>query len=435
MTRATVLLLVTLAASPARAAPEPLVRVRVAAKPPYFVGQQLRVDVQVLAPNFFLSPPQFPTLDVPGAIATLLDERAVNNTETIDGVAYSGITRTYGITLQQPGDVTLPAAPITFTYAAEPGQPGVSGAVTLSPRTLTATLPAGASAGGVPVPVAEVTLTQSFDRDPKTIAAGGTLTRTVDAFAPNTQAMMIPPPEVDAPAGVRIHRRDPVLTDAPGGGRRVDRVTYVFQEPGDYTLPAVELAWLDPATGTRKLSRAPAIAVSVARGAAAPAIAPSAAARGEAPSRAPRVDWRPWIAAGAGLLAVALGGVWGTRRYGAHWRAWAAARRRTRDESEAAYFARAERTCTAGDPAAAYQALGAWARRTGAASSSALAAGDPALSAEVGALERRLYGAVPETGAWDGRALAAAAAAWRRARAGVCARGSLRAPALPALNP
>ncbi len=49
----------------ARAAAAPIVRVEVGAKQPVPVGQQISVDVTILAPNFFMSAPAFPVLQVP----------------------------------------------------------------------------------------------------------------------------------------------------------------------------------------------------------------------------------------------------------------------------------------------------------------------------------------------------------------------------------
>ena len=431
--------LLLLAGGEVRASGQPLVRVAIEAKQPVLVGQQLRVDVQVLAPNFFLSPPQFPGLEIPGAVVELLDEHALNSTESIDGVSYAAIQKTYAVTPQQPGEFRLPPAKIAFEYAAEPGKPGVAGSVTLPPQTFAARLPEGAEPSRAPAPVSKVVLTQTLDRELAGLKVGDTLTRTIEAFAADTQPMAIPPPSFEAPAGVRVYRHDPVLADVKGdrgqlvGGRRVDRVTYAFEEPGSYVLPAVEVGWLDAANGRREVSRAPEIRVSVeARPGFSSALAPPAPA---APSAAGgRIGGRAWLAMG---VALALGrlGVWLVRRYGPRLRGWSEARRRMRADSEPAFFAEVVRACAADDGAAAYRALEAWVRRTGAPSLAALAAGDPALRAQVTALEERLYGAHPASGAWDGRALAAAASSVRERRRADDRRAATGRAGLPALNP
>jgi hypothetical protein len=141
--------------------------------------------------------------------------------------------------------------------------------VTLPPQTITARLAEGAQAAA-PALVAKVVVTQTLDGDPGAVKVGDALTRTLETFAANTQAMMIPPPRFQAPEGVRLYPRDPVLNDVKTdrgdvtGGRRIDQVTYIFEEPGLYTLPAIEIGWVNADSGKRQVATAPAIRVSVA---------------------------------------------------------------------------------------------------------------------------------------------------------------------------
>ena len=104
MNAARVLLLVVLAARAAYAADQSLARVEIDAKQPVLVGQQVKVNVTVLVPNFFLSSPQFPALDVPGATVQLLDG-AENTSETIGGTTYAGIRKTYAVTPERAGEL------------------------------------------------------------------------------------------------------------------------------------------------------------------------------------------------------------------------------------------------------------------------------------------------------------------------------------------
>ena len=218
---------------------------------------------------------------MPNAVVTLQDD-AQNLTETIDGTAYAGIRRTYLITPQAAGDYTLPQVDITFTYAAVPGQPPANGSVTLPPTSFTVAGVPGSGSGPGTAVAARVTIEQAVDGgDLENLKVGDAVVRTITITAEGIQAMMIPPPTVDAPSGVRMYRQDPVLKDETTdrgefvGGRRTDRATYVFEQPGDYTLPAIEIAWFNPATGKSEAARAPEIkvAVSVNPGAS-PAIAP-----------------------------------------------------------------------------------------------------------------------------------------------------------------
>ena len=111
---------------------------------------------------------------------TLLDD-AVNTSESIDGETYAGIQRSYAVTPQRAGAIVLPAARVTFRYAAEPGKPGVDGAVELPPTTIAAVTAPGATEA--------------------------------DGAAAAAPATTPPEPSFEAPQGVRVYRHDPVLTD------------------------------------------------------------------------------------------------------------------------------------------------------------------------------------------------------------------------------
>ncbi|UDM49026.1 BatD family protein [Cupriavidus sp. MP-37] len=433
----------------ARAAAAPTVRVEVGARQPLLVGQQVSIDVTILAPNYFLSAPAFPALEVPGAMVTLPDARAVNSTETIDGVTYAGIRKSYAFTAEQDGEFRLPAATIRFTYAGDDGAPR-EGSVTLPVTTIRAgTGGAGApaargSAAGPLLPVARLTVTQTLDRDPDhgavRLHAGDALVRTVTTFAPQTQAMRIVPPHAAAPRGVRLFRADARLSDqardAPGpGGTRVDALTYVFERPGTYTLPAVTADWVDPATRQPARSEAPAVRVVVAAARNAGALAPGGPPAGAVPGEG-GWPWRTLLwGAGALLGAAVLAVLWRRLRPRlARLRQRQAERRRARAGRADARLAATLQACRAGDAAAASQALDGWTRAAHGTTPAAWAeaVGDAALADAVTGLQRHLYGAAPARSAWDGNPLAQALG--RHARPTPPRRRRAR-PALPPLNP
>ncbi|AQV93865.1 hypothetical protein BJN34_08175 [Cupriavidus necator] len=432
----------------ARAAGGPIVRVEVGAKQPVLVGQQIGIDVTILAPNFFLSAPSFPVLQVPGAIVTMPDERALNTTETIDGVAYAGIRKSYAFTAEQDGDFQLPQATIRFTYAGDDGAPR-EGRVTLPATPIRAgaggTVTPGGTAGRPLLPVARLTVAQALDHAADDGAvrlhAGDALVRTVTTFAPQTQAMMIHPPHAAAPRGVRVFSADPRLSDhaqgAPGpGGTRVDAITYVFERTGTYTLPAVTVDWIDPATRKPAKSEAPAVKVVVAAARTAGALAPGGPSAGALPGEG-GLPWRSLLWGAGVLLAVLAAGLlwWRLRPHLARLRQRLAERRRARAEGADARLAATLQACQAGAAAAASQALGAWTRTAHGTTPAAWAegVGDAALADAVTGLQRHLYGAMPAQAAWDGKALAQALQRHARTAPAPAHRQAVRA--LPPLNP
>jgi BatD DUF11 like domain len=414
------LLLLITASLPAAA--QPKARVVLETNGSVYVGQQVRVDVTVLVPNYFLSAPQFPTFDIPGTIVTLLDENATNSTETIDGQTYAGVHRSYAVMPQRPGTFVLPPARITFQYAAEPGTPGVPGSVALPPKPFIARSPPGAQGNTGPTLITKVTIRQTLDEARSVLKVHDALTRKVETFASNTQAMLIPPPTFDAPLGVRVYRRDPVLsdttTDRDGftGGKRVDEAIYEFEQPGTYTLPAIKIGWYDRDTGTQQVATAPAVSVSVIAAAVSPmgiAPPPDDAGGDAGVLSVAYARWRRWIWVPASFVA-GLVILWGLRRRLRRFGDWLQARRRVWRASEAAAFGRLKRACLGGDPAMIYSAVTDWARVRGFPSIPALCAQAPALRCEVTKLEQHLFGRDRYAITYNGSGLLAAA---RRARA------------------
>jgi hypothetical protein len=407
--RAVLALLALIGAAAAVAADAPQIRVRIEQSGPIYVGQSLRLDVTVLVPNFFMSSPEFPLFDLPGAVVTMPGEGAVNVNETINGITYAGIQRTYVLVPQREGTFVLPPASITFQYAAVPGQPS-PGSVTLPPEKFDVLLPPGAQTAQGALPVARVTIKQQVEGLTKPLHVGDAITRSVEIFADHTQSMMIPPPSFAAPAGVRVYRKDPQLTDVKDeqgqflGGRRVDAATYLFDRPGTYTLPAISESWFDPSANRAQRAAAPEIQVSVV-----PSSKPEAAI---APEPAPEksIDWLRWVASASAAILGILAIAWLIRRWEKRARALIASRRAARRESEGAYFARLLAACRSNDPAGSYASLGRWVRRAGSASIGDYlqAAEDDELRTRVTALEHCLYSCAPQSEKWTGIPLATA---------------------------
>jgi hypothetical protein len=438
--RAAVALLALVVPTAALAADAPQVRVSIEQAGPIYVGQSVRLDVTVLVPNFFMSSPQFPLFDLPGAVVTMPGGGATNVSEVIGGTTYAGIRRAYVIVPQQEGTYVLPPARITFRYAAVPGQPPAPGSVALPPQKLTVLLPPGAKTAQGAIPVARVTIHQQIEGLAKPLHVGDAITRTVEISADHTQSMMIPPPSFAAPAGVRVYRKDPKLTDETDergqflGGRRGDAATYLFDRPGTYTLPAISESWFDARANKTRIAEVPEIQVSVvpgpqAEGGIAPDQPPPAA-----PPPEPSFDWRRWLVPVSTALLGSLAIVWLVRRGAGPLRAFLAARRLARRESEDAYFSRLLAACRSSDPVRSYASLGSWVRRSDHASigSYLRAADDDDLRRQVTQLEQRLYSGAAESTRWDGAALATALV---KARRTLRARRRRSRHRLSALNP
>jgi hypothetical protein len=420
----------------ARAAGEPFVRVEVETPQPVAVGQQVKINISVFVPNYFLSAPQFPLFDLPGAVVTLPDQGSLNLNDTIGGESFAGIQRTYVITPQQAGALTLPPAHISFTYAATPGQ-RTDGSLTLPPQAISVRIPPGAEGALL---ASDLRMTQSLDRDPAGLKIGDTLMRTIVIAASGIQAMMIPPPVFAPVDGVTLYPQQPVLQDESRdraglvGATRTDKMVYRFDRPGDYLLPALTVDWFDPFTGKRARASAPEVSAKVATTAAFKTeIAPDIPVPAEPAPGLTASGWIRLVATAVSIIGIATLATLLFPRCRRAIMAWRARQR----ETEAAYFARLHEACHGNDRKAVYRAIDAWTRRAGALSASDWVRqnGSDELRRSFGDLEREMFGSAPETEPWQAKPLLSALIASRRTWLHQKKPQARALSALPALNP
>jgi hypothetical protein len=285
----------------------PFARAAVENKGSIVPGQQMRLDVDILVPDFFTSPPQFPLFDIPNALVTLPDERASNFTETVDGVQYSGIRRAYAIIPQAAGKFAIPEIEVDLGYSVD-GHPTKATVKVPSvafevAAPATPTAPAGDTISFV---ASELTIKQSFDRDLHSLKVGDALVRTITISAGDTQAMVMPAVAAGTTEGLRQYAKAPRIEDGVSEGRdtisrRTETYVYTAEKSGSFVIPAIAYPWLDPADHQAKTATLPSVPLVIADATSETAIRPVL------DKAAPQSPWirRRKIAAGI-LAALAL---------------------------------------------------------------------------------------------------------------------------------
>lgn len=213
------------------------------------VGQAVNVKVSVVVPTWLLGAPEFPQLEIPGAIAILPEERAENITQTIEGETWSGIARTYLIYPQEEKEYKFPKANIQIVYSL--------GGINKSPKTnlqlpqykFNAVIPEEAKSLDYFLATTQLKATQKFDRKLSDLKVGDSFSRTIRVDVKNTMAMFIPPIQFDSLNGIIIYH-DPAEVKNKSenrygftGGYRIEKTIFFIQEAGDYELPEVEIKW------------------------------------------------------------------------------------------------------------------------------------------------------------------------------------------------
>lgn len=388
-------------------------------------GQQVYVTVEVFAPDFFTSPPQFPLFEMPNALVTLPDERAQNLTQTIAGTHYSGIRRRYAVVPEIPGSYTLPAIEIELGYSVD------GKAVRATARTTPFCFAAHGEAGAKTVFSArDVSIEQTFDRDPASLKVGDALVRRIAITARDTQAIMIPPAETGVAAGLAqyaktVKTEDSIAIGRETASRRTETSVYTASADGRFTIPQVEYPWFDVESGKMTSAHLPATAVFVAG---------APATRGIAPDLAPERAATPFekrrrIMFDIGLFLAFAAATCAARRFARAVARYLAAIRSCIRMSRRQRLRRLRTSILSAEPREVYSALHEWSRAERFRTLHRWAeSGHPDLALEICGLEQALYSGHRSN--FDRRRLARLAASAAKPRA--------RSPsryALPELNP
>ncbi|MHA6205291.1 BatD family protein [Dyella soli] len=419
--------------------PSPLLQVRVHQEPAgtLLQGETTRIQVDALTPSFFTDAPAMPALHVDGVYLALSDETPGHLVETIDGVTWSGVSRTYLITPLVSGAVEFPAFEVTAHIGAA-STPVTARTLPLTLQVQALPLPAGVTEAVV---AGSLTVTQVVTPDGGGLHVGDSVTRRIEVTAQGAPAMMLPPVSFDAVDGLALYASPPTTRDVFGshggfvGGSRVDAATYVIRQRGRYTLPPLSVRWMDSRSRLWRTTRVPAVHFYAWWGAPA---TPRFALPGQ--GIMPRVLTFLGSDLGLGLVMLAALGAaaWlGRRRLQkihAQYQAW----RYRRRHAERIAFAAVRRQRHATSAAMLHAAVDAWVRRCADDGGPATPDewcrrfGDASLRDQWNALQAALYGESPVSWAAaqmvDG--LSSARRRWKQSE-----RRARLATSLPPLNP
>lgn len=397
-------------------AQSPYVRARIEPDKGTLVGQPVRLVVSVFVPNYFTGSPAFPEFELENAIVVLPQDRPQNSNEQLRGITYAGITQTYTIYPQQPGDFRLPSAEVTVSYAGAPPKSTIAH-LALPALSFHAEIPAAARELDYFLPTTRLAIEQKWSAPLKKLRAGDTVERTITVTAAKMQAMLIPPLPLDVPDGIRVYSEEPSVQDQKTDrgdfvfGRRTQAAKYFIQKAGDYTLPAVELKWWNLATSRLVTTTLPAVHFTAVANPSYVAELPPEPGPVATPQPKHVSLWtryKFWIRVVAPCCVAGLIVVW------LAWRYFPRIFRRTqtwrleREHSEAAYFRRLQHACRRDQPMEAYQSFLKWLRIAfpGDTVDDFLGrSSDSGLSAETERLGTTLF-ATGNGKQWDGREMA-----------------------------
>jgi hypothetical protein len=232
-------------------AQEPRVRASLSGDEQVWVGQRVTVAVELLAPGYFASAAQFDIPDPAGVLLMPPQGHPVVGNETIDGLLYTVQRHELLAWPMRAGDASIPSVTARFSFKRNPlDKDEVQAAVTTRPMPLAVTLPPGAEGLGTVISAHDLEVRDVWNPEPgsEEIMAGTAYTRTVTFTAPDVPGMVFPPFRPGEMDGLATYAKQRIQDSENRGaltGLRRDEVTYVFQRPGQYAIPAVKLTWFD----------------------------------------------------------------------------------------------------------------------------------------------------------------------------------------------
>lgn len=405
---------------------------------PGWVGEEVRLNLELWSDGFSFGRQLFRLPEVEGAFLMQPESSTVKLTERRGAATWQGLRYSLLLYPQRDGRLEVPPFDVSFEVSAGFGQPSTPFAFRTEPLFVEAHLPPGVQPGQMLVTSSAFELDASWSPAPRSgeplqLKVGDALTLEVMRSAGRVPGMVFPPVPTFEIEGLAAYPDKPRVTDRINRGElrgeRYDSITYLCEREGRFELPPVRFGWWDPQREVLKEHVIEAVSVEVAAN---PAFASgdASAAGGEPAAGRIRIGPVVLVILLAGAL-LWLPGRWLARRLGAEFH-----RRRERFEAgEAWAFRQLRRACRRGDPAAAYRAASTWLTRIGGPGRPRtlleLAAGraDDSLGGRVRELQARLAGG--DRTRWDGRPLLSALENTRRR----LRQGEARTDHLAPLNP
>jgi len=353
-----------------------------------WTGQRIPVLVELRAQGSFGGAASFSIPQIRGSILIKIGSPVVSSRE-IEGDSWFVQTHEFALFSQQTGTVEIPSFEVR--YGARDGFTGpVEDRVATVPEArVHIRRPPGSEQLGFLVTTESIDISESWEPQPGPAKVGDVFKRTITQQADEMTGIALAPPPHTAPEGVRVYVADPKVEDNTERGafvgKREDTITYVLQQPGTTTLPAIRYVWWNPTKKELRSKTLPAVTFHVA----APAVTAD-----DVPT-AGVLDWGGWLAAAILLLGLTF---WQRDRIACKLHnVWQMLNPPGRVAARSL-----RRACHDGDPVAASQAWLTWQR---------LQPSDlelsPSLITAATDLQRHLYGPQPaET--WDGGPLARA---------------------------
>lgn len=327
-----------------------VVRSRLDTKAPIYVGQQVRIRVEVLGNEGWANSKKVADIEVPGALMMHSETQGSRLQESIDGESYSGQNYELLIFPKRAGTITVPAIPLDV----EVKQWGVGQTPQVerkqtAPITFEATYPPGTAHISELICSTRLQVKQLWKPEQtEQVMVGDSIKRVVTQKVAGMPGAALVPTRFAAIGGTTLYPSNPeVDRSAERGvltGSRSDAATYVFTRAANVQLPDISVSWWDTNNNELKQELLPGRIFNVIPN-------PAILTPQEIQNKSSR---KKGVLLAAALLT--LTGIIFYRPLKQRWQHWC----NTRKHAEQAFFKRFTKACKTNDPVQSLTALMQW---------------------------------------------------------------------------
>jgi len=269
-----------------------------------WAGQQVTLNLDLKTTGFSFSNSHFNLPEVNGAFLMQTDTTTIKLTEKIDNRDWQIVRYPLALYPQKAGQIEIPSIDIRFTTSAGFGKTEKNFEFQTRALDLVVKLPPGVNPGDMVITTSSFELDYNWQPAEGAEKTGDAITLTVKRRAGDISAMLLPPLPVYRTDGLASYPQAPEVEDKTDrgdlSGERVDSITWVVENPGQYGIPGIRFQWWDPVSSELKEQIIPGLNLNI------PPTGASKPASSTAETRQAK-SYKLWLLMVlAGLLAIGL---------------------------------------------------------------------------------------------------------------------------------
>jgi len=232
-------------------------------------GQGVELLVSIATDRWFTSGTRLEIPEVPGLVILQTNDFASNASENRSGQSWVIQRWSLEVYPQRSGTFTVP--PISTRVSVNDSSDGIVSGVLLTPSVqFEANVPTALARVDHWVAAPVFNVSQRFDRELDNLAVGDAFEREIVFKAEGVMAMMLPTFDAEEIQGLAAYAQPSALNNNSNRGTtlatRVEHITYIVEEQGQYQLPALDYYWWDTTRGELQLRFLEAVDIVVGKG-------------------------------------------------------------------------------------------------------------------------------------------------------------------------